>query len=159
MDGVMLATLVIMFFGLLGAVIPFVPGPPLVWVGALYYAWRTDWTEVGWLILTLLLVLAIVGGTADLWMGYLGARTGGASGLATLASLVGGIIGLLVFSLPGAIIGSLGGIVLVEYPRHGDWRRMLRASGGYVVGWLLSSVVEVIICLVMIGIFLAAVYA
>ncbi len=159
MDGVMLATLVIMFIGLLGAVIPFVPGPPLVWVGALYYAWRTDWTEVGWPILILLLVLAIIGGTADFWMGYLGAHTGGASGLATLASIVGGIIGLLVFSLPGAIIGSIGGIVLVEYPRHGDWRRMLRASGGYVVGWLLSSVVEVVGCLVMIGIFLAAVYA
>src|SRR3712207_3724152 len=156
MDGVILATTVIMVIGLLGAVIPFVPGPPLVWVGALYYAWRTDWTEVGWPILTLLLVLAIVGGTADLWMGYLGARTGGASWLATLASLVGGVIGLLVFSLPGAIIGSIGGIVLVEYPRHGDWRRMLRASGGYGLGWVLSSGVGGVICLGVIGIFFLA---
>lgn len=152
-----ITTAVIMIIGLLGAILPLVPGPPLVWLGALYYGWRTGWEVVGWPSLTLLLILAIIGGTADLWMGYLGASKGGASGWATLASLVGGIIGFVVFSLPGMLIGSIAAIVLVEYTRHRDWRKVLQASGGYLVGSLLANVVEVIVCLVMIGLFVAAV--
>lgn len=150
-------TIVLMGVGLLGSILPLVPGPPLIWLGALYYGWNTGWETVGWPSLLVLLVLAIVGGTADLWVGYLGASKGGASGWATLASIVGGLVGLIVLSIPGAIIGSVGAIVLVEYARHRDWRRVLRAGGGYLIGSLLSSVVEVVIALVMIGIFVAAV--
>lgn len=152
----LILTTLLMGVGLLGSILPLVPGPPLIWLGALYYAWNTGWTTVGWPSLLVLLVLAIVGGTADLWVGYLGASKGGASGWATLASIVGGLVGLIVFSIPGAIIGSVGAIVLVEYLRHRDWRRVLRAGGGYLIGSLLSSVVEVVIALVMIGIFVAA---
>lgn len=158
MSPIMAQTVVIMAVGLLGAILPLVPGPPVVWLGALYYAWRTNWVDVGWPSLLLLLVLAIIGGTADVWMGYLGASKGGASGWATLASIVGGLIGLVVFSVPGALIGSIGAIMLVEYARHRDWRKVLRASGGYLVGSLLATVVEIIVCIVMIGLFAAAVY-
>ena len=158
MSQIMIETTIIMAVGLLGAVLPLIPGPPIVWLGALYYAWRTGWTEVGWPSLLLLFVLAIIGGTADLWMGYLGASKGGASGWATFASVFGGFVGLVVFSVPGAIIGSIGAIVLVEFLRHRDWRKVLRAGSGYMVGWLLATVVEVLICLMMIGLFVAAVY-
>lgn len=150
-------TVLLMGVGLIGSILPLVPGPPLIWLGALYYGWSTGWTEVGWPSLLLLLLLAIIGGTADLWMGYLGASSSGASGWATLASLVGGLVGLLVLSIPGAIIGSVAAIVVVEYARHRDWRRVLRAGGGYLIGSLLSTVVEVVIALVMIGVFVAAV--
>lgn len=157
MNDATIITAVIMLVGIVGSVLPFVPGPPLIWLGALYYAWRTDWQVIGWPVLVLLLVLALVGGTADWWMGYLGASTGGASIWATLASMVGGIAGFFVFNLPGMLLGSIGAIALVEYSRHRDWRKTLRAGGGYLVGSLLAAVVEVVIALVMIGIFVAAV--
>src|SRR3712207_358450 len=105
MSQVMIETLIIMGVGVLGALLPLIPGPPIVWLGALYYGWRTDWIDVGWPSLTLLAVLAIVGGTADVWMGYLGASKGGASGWATIASMVGGIVGFFILSVPGAIVG------------------------------------------------------
>lgn len=157
MDEVLLITIIIMALGLIGSVLPLLPGPPIIWLGALYYAWSTGWTAVGWPSLLLLLVLAIIGGTADLWMGYFGASKGGASGWATLASLVGGIVGFLIFNIIGAMIGSIAAIVVVEYGRHRDWNKVLRASGGYLVGSLLASVVEVVIALLMIGLFIAAV--
>lgn len=158
MSPIMTATAIIMGVGLLGAILPLIPGPPIVWLGALYYAWQTSWVEVSWPSLTLLLLLALVGSTADLWMGYLGASKGGASIWATVASIVGGVIGLFTFGVIGAIIGSVAAIALVEYLRHRDWRKVVRASGGFVVGWLLATVVEVAICLVMIGLFVAAIY-
>ena len=158
MNQLTIETAIIMGIGLLGCVVPLLPGPPIVWLGALYYAWSTDWAEVGWPMLTLLLVLTLIGSTANYWMSYLGARKSGASGWASVASLVGGVIGMIVLSLPGAIIGAIAGIALVEFRRHRDWHAVLRASGGYVVGYLLSMVVEVVICLLMIGLFVAAIY-
>jgi uncharacterized protein len=164
MSQVMIETIIIIAVGFVGSILPLLPGPPIIWLGALYYGWRTGWIEVGWPSLTLLLILAIIGGTADLWMGLLGANKGGASGWATVASFVGGLLGFVfgalfggVGAMPGAIIGAVGGIVLVEYNRHRDWNKVLRASGGYLVGSLLASVAEVIIALVMIGVFVAAV--
>lgn len=157
MDGPLGFALLIMLIGLIGAIAPLVPGPPFVWLGAFYYAWQTDYRSVGVFTLVVLAVLAVIGGTADLWLSYAGARRAGASGWATLASMVGGIVGFVLFTLPGMIIGSLAGVILVEYMRHRDWRRVLRASGGYLAGWLLSTVIEVGICIVMIAIFLVAV--
>ncbi len=31
----------------MGAILPLIPGPPIVWLGAFYYAWRTNFDEVG----------------------------------------------------------------------------------------------------------------
>ncbi len=158
MSQVAIETAIIMFIGLVGGLLPFIPGPPLIWLGALYYAYRTNMVDVGWPSLTLLLILAIIGSTADIWMGYLGARRGGASSWASLASIVGGLIGLLVLSLPGMLIGSIGAVALLEYQRHRSVHNMLRASGGYVVGWLLSVVVKIALSILMIVIFIIAVY-
>ena len=158
MDGHLGLALLIMGIGLVGAIAPLIPGPPIVWLGALYFAWQTNYQQVGLITLVVLAILAIAGGTSDWWMGYLGARRGGASGWATLASFVGGILGFVVFNVVGMILGSLGGVVLAEYLRHRDWRRVARASRGYLAGWLLAAVLEVVVCLVMIALFLADVY-
>lgn len=156
MDNNLIFASLIMAAGLLGAVVPVLPGPPLVWLGAFFYAYMTKFEQYGWPTLILLLLLAFIGSTADTWLSALITRKSGASVWTTVASLVGGIIGLLFFSLPGLFIGALGAIVLVEYSQHKDWNKVLQASKGYLKGYLLSLVVQIITCLVMIGIFVAA---
>lgn len=140
---------ILVAFSFVGAVVPFMPGPPLAFIGAAYYAWQTSWTEVSPFTILLLGVLAIIGSTTDLWVAGAGAKQGGASGLATVASMVGGFIGLLVGNIPGLIIGSVGAIALVEYQRHKDWSKVAKASGGYLAGYVLSMVVQLFICLLM----------
>jgi uncharacterized protein YqgC (DUF456 family) len=105
-----------------------------------------------------LALLAVAGATSDIWASALGAKKSGASGWATVASAVGGVIGLLLLSIPGLFIGAIAGIALVEYSRHKDWNAVMKASGGYVVGYLVSLVVQLFVCLLMMGIFAAAVY-
>jgi uncharacterized protein len=147
MDNHLLLALLIMAAGFLGSVLPILPGPPLVWLGALYYGWATQFAAYGWPTLILMLLLAIAGSTADTWLSAIVTRKSG---------IVGGIVGLLVLSLPGLFIGALGAIALVEYSQHKDWNKVLQASKGYLKGYLLSLVVQVLTCLVMIGIFVAA---
>lgn len=147
----------LIFAGLVGAVVPLLPGPPLAFAGAAYYAYKTGWQEVAPLTLVVLGVLALAGSTADIWLSSAGAKKGGASGWATLASMIGGIVGLFTLGLPGLLLGSIGAIVLVEYTRHKDWSKVMKASGGYLAGYLASLVVQLLVCITMAGIFWAAV--
>jgi uncharacterized protein YqgC (DUF456 family) len=68
--------------------------------------------------------------------------------------LVLGLIGLVFASLPGAIVGSVVGVIAVELWRVGDWQKVLKSGGGWLIGWLLSTVVQLSIALIMIAIFL-----
>jgi uncharacterized protein YqgC (DUF456 family) len=153
-DPWLIVALVLMFIGLLGVILPLVPGIVLVYLAALLYAVIEGFAKIGPITLAVLTVLAVVGVTADLWVSSLGAKVGGASVWALLGGLALGLVGLIFFSLPGAIVGSVLGVVMVELGRVGDWRKVLKSGGGWLIGWLLSTVVQLSIALVMIAIFL-----
>lgn len=150
-------TAILMAIGVFGCFLPFLPGPPIVWLGALYYAWQTSWAEISILTLVVLFALALAGSTADVWMSALGAKKTGASIWGTLASVFGGVIGLFTGGIPGLIIGSLAGIAAVEYYIHRNWNKVFLASKGYLKGFILSFLVQFVVCLIMIGIFWMAV--
>jgi uncharacterized protein YqgC (DUF456 family) len=153
-DPWLIVALVLMFIGLLGVILPLVPGIVLVYLAALLYAVIEGFAKIGPITLAVLTVLAVVGVTADLWVSSLGAKVGGASVWALLGGLVLGWVGLIFFSLPGAILGSVLGVIMVELGRVGDWRKVLKSGGGWLIGWLLSTVVQLSVALIMIAIFL-----
>jgi uncharacterized protein YqgC (DUF456 family) len=153
-DPWLIVALVLMFIGLLGVILPLVPGIVLVYLAALLYAVIEGFAKIGPITLAVLTVLAVVGVTADLWVSSLGAKVGGASVWALLGGLVLGLVGLVFFSLPGAILGSVLGVIMVEMGRVGDWRKVLKSGGGWLIGWLLSTVVQLSLALIMIAIFL-----
>jgi uncharacterized protein YqgC (DUF456 family) len=69
---------------------------------------------------------------------------------------LGFVIGLFVGgvgAVPFGILGALLGIFLVEYFRRRDWEEVARAGAGWLVGCLLSGVVQLFISLAMILIF------
>jgi uncharacterized protein YqgC (DUF456 family) len=153
-DPWLIVALVLMFIGLLGVILPLVPGIVLVYLAALLYAVIEGFAKIGPITLAVLTVLAVVGVTADLWVSSLGAKVGGASVWALLGGLVLGLVGLVFFSLPGAILGSVLGVIMVEMGRVGDWRKVLKSGGGWLIGWLLSTVVQLSLALIIIAIFL-----
>ncbi|MFB0537838.1 MAG: DUF456 domain-containing protein [Anaerolineae bacterium] len=153
-DPWLIVALVLMLIGLLGVILPLVPGIVLVYLAALLYAVIEGFVRIGPITLAVLTVLAVVGVTADLWVSSLGAKVGGASVWALLGGLVLGLVGLIFFSLPGAIVGSVAGVITVELWRVRDWRKVLKSGGGWLIGWLLSTVVQLSIALIMIAIFL-----
>lgn len=152
-DIVLGLTFVVMLIGLIGVVLPVLPGSILIFVAALGYALLDGFQTVGWITLVVMGLLTAVATTADIWASSMGARAGGASGWSVLAGMVGGLVGLIVFSLPGSIIGALLGMFLVETLRVKDWRKALKSGGGWMLGWLLSTIFELAISLVMVAIF------
>jgi uncharacterized protein len=149
----LVVALIIIIVGIAGTVVPVLPGTILIFLGALLYAFVEGFQAVGWPTLVVLGVLTAIATTADLWASTAGAKAGGASGWSLLGGMLGGLVGLVVFTLPGAIIGAVLGVLLVELLRFGDWRRAIKAGGGWAVGWVLSTIIQFAIGIIMAAIF------
>jgi uncharacterized protein YqgC (DUF456 family) len=150
---VLAVTLFAMLIGLIGIVLPLVPGTIVIFVAALIYALIEGFQAVGWPTLIVLGLLTFIATTADIWASSVGAKMGGASGWSVVVGLVGGLVGFVVLNLPGAIIGAVLGVLLIEIVRVGDLRQAFKAGGGWVLGWILATVVQLVIGLIMVAIF------
>jgi uncharacterized protein YqgC (DUF456 family) len=142
-----------MLVGLIGIVLPVIPGTVVIFLAALVYAVAEGFEVVGWPTVVFMGLLTVVGTTADLWASSVGAKVGGASGWSVLVGLVGGLVGFVLFTLPGAILGAIAGVLLTEIIRVGDWRKALKAGSGWLLGWVLSTVVQLAIGLSMVALF------
>jgi uncharacterized protein YqgC (DUF456 family) len=153
-DTVVLAlTLIAMLVGLIGIVLPVIPGTVVIFLAALFYALIEGFQTLGLPTLVALGLMTLVATTADIWASSIGAKVGGASGWSVVVGLVGGLVGFIAFSLPGAIIGALLGVLLTEIVRLGDWRQALKAGGGWALGWALATVMQLGLGVTMVAIF------
>jgi uncharacterized protein len=181
MDGVegplLTLTLVLMVVGLLGSVLPGLPGVTLIFLSALVYAIITDFRTVGVAILVVLFIFAAIAFVADFVATSYGARRFGASNWGTVGGAVGGIAGALIGllflgigSLFGLILGTIAGVFIGEYLRRerqgdqqetestqADWRRASRAAGGVLVGYLASAIIQGLLGLASVVVFVLAV--
>jgi len=120
--------------GLVGTLLPAVPGGALILLGAWIFAFWTGFQRMavgqewllGWPTLTLVTMLALIGGIGQYVVSGLGAKQFGASKWGVAGALVGFVVGLL-FTPVGSLIGAFVGAALVEYLLH--VRRRNRAGG------------------------------
>ncbi|CAN5912603.1 DUF456 family protein [soil metagenome] len=172
-----------MLLGLIGAVVPGLPGVPLIFLAALVYAYLGGFEEIGGWMVALLGLFAVLALAADYVATSYGARRFGASWAGTLGGAIGGlagtVVGLLFIGIGaffGLILGTIGGVFLGEYLQRrnqtpgaareanvdqqssyrGDWRRASRAAGGVLVGYLFSSIAQLILGILSVGVFLLA---
>jgi uncharacterized protein YqgC (DUF456 family) len=140
--------------GLVGVFVPVLPGASLIFVSALAWAWADGFQKMSWPSLTALAGLAVVAEGARYLMQAAGARATGATWKGIAASGIGALVGLIFFSIPGALIGAVGALLLVDYRQHeGDLRQATKMSVGVLLGYLGSYAVQFAICLVMVAIF------
>ncbi len=155
-----LLTLLLMFLGLVGAIVPVIPGAPLIWLGAFVWGLGENFERVNVLTLVVLGVLAILATFTEFWLTPLTQRRAGLGWKNVLAALVGGILGGIFLSeLPvvgtlfGAAIGSLLGTMAMTLIERRSVRQALGAGRAYLVGCALSALLEVVFSLIMIAIF------
>ncbi len=151
-----------MFIGLFGIILPIIPGIALIWLTAFGYAFYEGFEAVDWLAISIITLITLVAGTADLWMPLLGSKKGGASKRAMIFGLLGGVLGFLILtpmfpilgSIFGGIIGYAIGTLIGQYHKYKDWDIALRASIGGVAGWGASVVVQMIGGILIVSIFI-----
>ncbi|HPX36701.1 MAG TPA: DUF456 domain-containing protein [Mycobacterium sp.] len=127
--------------GLVGILVPLLPGTLLVWGAIAVWAF-VDGTTTGWVVLGI--VTAILG--AALAIKYLWPakrmRAADVSGSTLAAGAVGGIVGFFVIPVAGLPVGFVGGVYLAELARRRDQRRAWASTVHAVKGVVLSVGVE-----------------
>jgi uncharacterized protein len=144
--------LVLILTGLAGAILPALPGLPLVFGGLWLIAWAGDYARVGGVMLGVLGVLLAAGLLLDFIAGSLGAKRFGASPQAIAGSLLGAFVGVF-FGLPGLILGPFLGAVIGELRARRTVGEAAVSGVGAWVGLMLGIVAKLVIALVMIGVF------
>jgi uncharacterized protein YqgC (DUF456 family) len=152
-----LFTIVLFAVGLIGTVLPVIPGTTIILAAAIIHRMMLGAEKsIGWRSIAILLLLTLATYALDFLSGYFGAKYFGATKwgmfgavIGALAGIVFGIIGLFIGPVIGAIIGEfLAGKRLIDAGRAG-WGSLLGNLGG-MIG-------KLVIALVMITIFLMAV--
>lgn len=138
--------------GLIGAVLPALPGVPLLFVGLLLAAWADGFARVGIGWLSLLALLTVAAMAIDFVAGVLGAKKVGASRQAVIGAALGTLAGLFL-GLPGIILGPFAGALLGELLAGGTLRKAGGVGVGAWVGFVVGSLAKLAICGVMLGIF------
>ena len=146
---------ILVIVGVLGTVLPVIPGALLIFGGLFLAAWADAFARVGWLPLGIIGLLAALSWVADFVASILGAKRVGASPLALLGATLGGIGGIFL-GIPGMILGPFVGAVAGELLARGGLRKAGKVGLGTWIGLLAAAVAKVFLAFMMIATFFIA---
>jgi len=146
--------------GFAGTILPLLPGPTLIWFGAIihYFAKGMEASKLTWQSLTLISVLWVVTVILDWFSSAIGAKWFGSTKWGVIGAIIGGIVGLF-FGLPGLIIGPIAGVFLFEMIFAGQHIRQASSSTvGTLVGTIAGTLARVVVAAGMIAVYVADVW-
>ena len=146
---------ILILVGMAGAVVPILPGVPLVFGGMLLAAWADRFQHIGVFTLIVLGVLAALALLVDFVSGVLGAKRVGASTRALWGASIGMLVGFF-FGLPGLLLGPFIGAVAGELSAGGRLERATRVGIGTWIGLLFGTLAKLALCFTMLGVFALA---
>ncbi|GLQ49357.1 membrane protein [Dyella flava] len=145
---VLAAALVVI--GLIGAVLPNLPGIPMIFGGIWLAAAVDNYRHLGTTWLIVLGLIAAFGIAMDFIAASLGAKRVGASSLAVWGASIGTIVGLF-FGLPGLILGPFVGALAGELFSSGSVLRSAHVGMGTWLGLLFGALVKLVLSLIMVA--------
>jgi uncharacterized protein len=141
--------------GLIGVVVPVIPGAVLIFSGLLVAAWADGFARVGVGTIIVLGILTAATYVVDVATMALGMKRLGTTKRAMAGGAAGTIAGVF-FGLPGLLVGPFIGAALGELTAHRDVRRAGRAGFAAWAGFLVGTIVKVALAFAMVAIFLMA---
>ncbi len=148
----------LMGVGLLGTVLPGVPGAPLVLVVAIAHRLCFGPASLSNSFLVVLLLLTLLSLGLDYVATMVGAKKLGATWRGVAGAILGALVGLF-FGLPGILLGPFIGALGLELIGGREFRDAARAGAGALLGLVLGAVGRVGCCLAMIALFVINVVA
>ena len=146
-------TIVCFAVGLLGTVVPFLPGTTIILAGAIIHRLMLGADKsIGWTAISILVLLTLISYSLDFLSGYFGAKYFGATRWGTLGAVVGAIVGLF-FGLIGIFVGPIIGALVGEFIAGKRAVDAGRAGWGTLLGTIGGMLSKLVIGLAMIVIF------
>jgi len=136
---------ILVLTGLVGCIIPILPGLPLAFIGLLLLSF-TSFVTFSTQYLVALGVIVIVISLLDYFVPIFGSKLFGVSKHGVVGSLIGMVIGLILFPPFGAIIGVMLGAIAGEYMSGKKHRDAIRAGLVTFVLTLAMFITKLSIC-------------
>ena len=143
---------VLVTVGVIGTVLPVLPGITLVFAGLFVAAWAEHFSRVGVGGLIVIGILAALGFAADFAASLLGAKRVGASPQALAGAAGGGVVGVFL-GIPGMLLGPFLGAVAGELLARGGLKQAGKVGVGTWIGLLLAAIAKLVLAFLMIGTF------
>ena len=135
---------VFLFVGMLGCILPMLPGPPLAYAGMLllHLTDRVQFTTGQLLVWLLIVVVTVV---LDYVTPLLGSKYSGGSKWGERGCIIGTVVGLF-FAPWGIIIGPFVGAVVGELLGDKELSQALKSGFGSFLGFLFGTVLKLGVC-------------
>lgn len=147
--------LLLLLTGLVGCVLPVLPGPPISYSGMILLWWARDWhaESFGWPAMLVLGLLTIVVTVLDFVVPAWGAKRYGASKMGVWLSVLGMLVGMLFFPPFGMLVGAFAGALsgeLLAGRREGE---AAKAAWGVFIGTMAGIGLKLAVSLAMVVIY------
>ena len=145
---IVLAALLLLI-GLIGCILPVIPGPPISFVGLLVLE-ATEKVDFSNNLLLLMFALAAIVTVLDYIIPIWGTKKFGGTRAGVIGSTLGLIFGLIFFPPIGIIIGPFAGAVIGEMIQKDDFNNALKSGIGSFIGFLLGTGMKLVVSSIMI---------
>lgn len=139
---------VLVIVGIVGSFLPLIPGPPIAYIGLLIQQFR-DPEPFSLRFLLIWLGIVIISLVLDYIIPAWGTKKYGGSKYGVWGSTIGLLFGFFMGPW-GVIIGPFLGAFAGEMIAGKTSKQSLRAAWGSFVGFLLGSLLKVVVCFVML---------
>lgn len=150
-----LLVLLAMLVGLVGILVPVLPGLLLIWAAGLVWAWA-DGGGARWAVAAALTVLVVAATVAKYALPARRATASGAPRRTVLLGGVGAVVGFFVIPVVGLVVGGVGAIYLAEAQRLGDSAAAWRSTRAVLVGVGIGMLVELAAGLAMVALWVVS---
>lgn len=154
---VWLIVVALLLIGLVGTIVPALPGMGLIFLGILVYATATDFSTIAPLTVLIFGIIAFLGWLAGFVGSAWGAKIGGGHKVALIGTFIGAIGGLSVMGPPGLIAGAFAGGLLGALVAGQSEEMAVKVAVYSVVGILGGVVMQFLLATLLIVAFIIAI--
>lgn len=129
---------IILILGMLGCILPVIPGPPLSYLAIIILSFAKNWEPFSTQFLIIMAIITVLVTLVDYFVPILGAKRYGATRAGIWGSVAGLLIGTFAFPPFGMFIGAFLGALIGEFLVGRTQKEALRASWGVFWGTMLG---------------------
>lgn len=144
----------LLILGLVGCFAPFIPGPPLAFLGLLCLHW-TSFAQFSSNTLWMFAIMTVLVLVIDYFIPLWGTRKWGGSGAGVAGATIGLVLGFFVPPM-GIIVGPFIGAVVGELVTGKTSHQAFKAGFGAFIGFVLGTAIKMALVFVMVYYFISA---
>jgi uncharacterized protein YqgC (DUF456 family) len=148
-----------MVAGLIGVLLPVIPGLLLIWAAGLWWTIADGGGAVRWTVFGVLTALFALGTVTKYVLPARSAAARGAPVTTLVAGAVGAVVGFFVIPVVGVVVGGVLGIYLAEYARLRDGGQAWVSTRAALVAIGVGMLVELTAGVLMFGVWLLGLLA